>query len=236
MLAAGADEIVVLDGHGGSDSIDIFKLHPAASLLQLGGQQPVCWIDSSYDALVMIGAHCMHSMPGHLSHSYNSHGVACMKLNGREIGEIGLGALIAAYFGVPTILVSGDQTACREAKEALGEDVVTVQVKQALSRYTAVNYSPQKVQQMLREAAETALRQLPELPVLPMMEYYEMTIRFMCPNQAFPLEMTGGKRLDESTIQLESDDLIDLIAQRSGWAAGVHNRKYGITPEWVFPG
>ncbi|MBO5762594.1 MAG: hypothetical protein J6R85_01860 [Lentisphaeria bacterium] len=58
----------------------------------------------------------------------------------------------------------------------------------------------------------------------------------MCPNKAFPLEMTGGKRLDESTIQLESDDLIDLIAQRSGWAAGVHNRKYGISPEWVFPG
>ena len=233
LIAAGADEIVVLDGHGGSNSIDIFKLHPAASLLQLGGQQPVCWIDSSYDAMVMIGAHCMHSTLGHMSHSYNSHGTARLMLNDREIGEIGLGARMAAYFGVPLIMVSGDQTACREAEQEIGPEVVTVQVKEALSRYTAINYSPGKVQQLLRDAAENALRKLQEVPLLAMEDHYKLTKRFMCPNQAFPLEMTGGKRLDECTVEFESDDLIDLVAQSYGWAAGVHNRKYGISPEWI---
>ena len=236
LVAAGADEIVVLDGHGGSNNIDIFQLHPAASLMQLGGQQPVCWIDSSYDAFVMIGAHCMHSTLGHMSHSYNSHGTARLTLNGREIGEIGLGARIGAYFGVPLILVSGDQTACREAEQEIGPEVVTVQVKEAWSRYTAINYSPEKVHRLLRDGAEAALKKLPEIPCLPMEKHYGMTKHFMCPNQAFPLEMTGGKRLDECTVQFESDDLIDLVAQSYGWAAGVHNRKYGISPEWVFRG
>ncbi|MBQ7393217.1 MAG: M55 family metallopeptidase [Lentisphaeria bacterium] len=236
LVAAGADEIVVLDGHGGSNNIDIFQLHPAASLMQLGGQQPVCWIDSSYDAFVMIGAHCMHSTLGHMSHSYNSHGTARLTLNGREIGEIGLGARIGAYFGVPLILVSGDQAACREAEQEIGPEVVTVQVKEAWSRYTAINYSPEKVHRLLRDGAEAALKKLPEIPCLPMEKHYGMTKHFMCPNQAFPLEMTGGKRLDECTVQFESDDLIDLVAQSYGWAAGVHNRKYGISPEWVFRG
>lgn len=236
LVAAGADEIVVLDGHGGSNNIDIFQLHPAASLMQLGGQQPVCWIDSSYDAFVMIGAHCMHSTLGHMSHSYNSHGTARLTLNGREIGEIGLGARIGAYFGVPLILVSGDQAACREAEQEIGPEVVTVQVKEAWSRYTAINYSPEKVHRLLRDGAGAALKKLPEIPCLPMEKHYGMTKHFMCPNQAFPLEMTGGKRLDECTVQFESDDLIDLVAQSYGWAAGVHNRKYGISPEWVFRG
>ena len=115
-------------------------------------------------------------------------------------------------------------------------EVVTVQVKEAWSRYTAINYSPEKVHRLLRDGAEAALKKLPEIPCLPMEKHYGMTKHFMCPNQAFPLEMTGGKRLDECTVQFESDDLIDLVAQSYGWAAGVHNRKYGISPEWVFRG
>ena len=235
LVAAGADEIVVLDGHGGSNNIDIFQLHPAASLMQLGGQSPVCWMDSSFDALVQLGAHCMQSGPGHMAHSYNSHGVSQMLLNGKEIGEIGMASLQAAYFGVPVILVSGDQAACREAEMELGPEAVTVEVKQSLGRYTAINYPLGKVHQLLRDAAETALRKLADMPVKQGAEHYQLTVRFMCPNLVFPLEKTGAKRLGENTLLFESDDFIDLIAQQQGWAAGVHNRKYGITPDWVFP-
>jgi hypothetical protein len=49
LVAAGADEIVVLDGHGGSNAIDIFKLHPKASLMQVGNYSPAVYLDGSYE-------------------------------------------------------------------------------------------------------------------------------------------------------------------------------------------
>lgn len=236
LVAGGATEIVVLDGHGGSNSIDIFKLHPKARLLQTGGFGPIAYLDRSYDALVQLGAHGMQSSMGFLCHTYNSHGVAEMRLNGKQIGEIGVCSRMAGYFKVPTILVSGDETACREAHDELGAAVATVATKQAYSRYAALNYPPEQVYADLRAAAETALRNLAKMPCLKAEPAYELRVRSMCPNQTFAFEMLGIERLDEATMRFVSDDFIDLWAQRNGWAPGVHNRRFGITPDWVFSG
>lgn len=236
LAAAGATEIVVLDGHGGSNSIDIFKLHPAARLLQLGGFGPASYMDSTYDAFVQIGAHGMQSSMGFLCHTFNSHAVAEMRLNGKQIGEIGISSRLAGYFNIPTILVSGDETACREAHAELGGKVATVATKQAYSRYSALNYSPEQVYADLRTAAEAALRNLAAMPCPAREKRYEMIVRLMCPNQTFSLEMLGIERLDEAAMRIVSDDFVDLWAQRNGWAPGVHNRRFGITPGWVFPG
>ena len=236
LVAAGATEIVVLDGHGGSYSIDIFKLHPAASLMQTGGQNPVCYLDSTFDAFVQIGAHAMQSSLAYLCHTFNSHGLAQMLLNGKEIGEIGVGSRIAGYFNVPTILVSADEAGCREAEMEMDGKVITVPTKQAWGRYTAVNYPPEQVYQELRRKSEEALRNRAQMGMPPKADHYVMRLRMMCPNFVFDYEKRGAKRLDEATVELESDDFIDLYAQRNGWTKGVHNRKYGITPDWVFRG
>ena len=70
----------------------------------------------------------------------------------------------------------------------------------------------------------------------PKADHYTLLLRMMCPNQVFDYEKHGAKRIDEATVEFESDDFIDLYAQRNGWTKGVHNRKYGITPDWVFRG
>ena len=236
LLGAGAEEIVVVDGHGASNSIDPLKLHPAASIMHLSGLRPVCYLDSSFDALVQIGAHAMHTSGSYLCHSFASSCVANLELNGREIGEIGIASRIAGYFRVPTILVSGDEAACREARADLGEQLVTIPTKQPWGRYSAVQYPPEKVCRALREGAEKALRQLDRAPIPPQEPHYVLRLRTMSPDQADPLEMIGGKRLDEATVEFESDDFLDVYAQRNGWAGGVHNRRFGITPEWLFSG
>ena len=38
-------------------------------------------------------------------------------INGREVGEIGQVAAIAGYFGIPVIMLAGDQAACDELSE-----------------------------------------------------------------------------------------------------------------------
>jgi len=235
LIAAGADEIVVFDGHGGSSSIDIFKLHPKARLLQIGNWMPASEIDSTYAALVQIGTHAMQGSGGYLYHSFNGNAVQEMIFNGKPVGEIGIDSLRAAYFHVPTILVSGDETACQEARDFLGKAVVAVPTKFGVNRYSAVNYQPEQVYAELKRGAEMALKNRKKIPCPKIPKHCELIIRLMCPNQADAAEKIGIERLDEVTLRYKSDDFIDLWAQRLGWAPGVHNPKYGITPAWVHP-
>lgn len=235
LVAAGADEIVIIDGHGGSNSIDIMKLHPKASLMQVGNWMPVIYMDGSYDAFIQVGAHSMEHTDGYLCHTFNSHAIQEIRLNGEPIGEIGVASYLAAYFGVPTIMVSGDDTACHEARALLGDDLEVVPTKSSINRYAAVNYPLQEVYDNLRTAAERALRNVKKYKPLEMPEHCELTTRFMCPNHANGPEKLGQERIDEFTVKAISDDFADLWAQRLGWAPGVHKKKYNITPEWKHP-
>ena len=229
LAEAGATEVHVWDGHGGSNSISIEHLHPAADLFVSGGDMaPVTYIDSSYDAAVQLGAHAMMGVTdGFLHHTFNSHAVVNMWLNGAPVGEIGIVGLQCAYFGVPTILVSGDSAACREAKDFFGK-VETVETKKAFGRYTVQNYNPARVHGMLKESAEKALLEKNKFPLKKVNAPFELKIQLMCPNMADNYEKAGAERVNHTTIVLKSDDFLDVWAQRLGWAPGIHNKKFHI--------
>lgn len=229
LVEGGAKEIVVADGHGGSNSIQIENLHPKANLKIYGADMaPITCVDASYNAALQIGTHSMIGVKdGFMNHTFNSHAVANMWLNGLPVGEIAIGALICAYFGIPTILVSGDRAACREAKEFLG-NVETVETKIGLGRYSVINKNPLKVREELKETSKSALQNIKKFSPKKINPPYSLKIQFMCPNQADNYEMRGAKRLDHQTVLIESDDFIDLWAQRQGWAPGVHNRRFNI--------
>ena len=233
LLAAGAERIIVWDGHGGSNSIDITKLHPAAELGTIGGElYPVTFLDASYDATIQLGAHALQGVAdGYMNHTYSSHSVANMWLNGEPIGEIGINIWKAAYFRVPTILVSGDDAACREAHACLPDGVATVSTKHGIARYTVINRNPAAVHAELRTTAERALRNLADYKPKTLPDAFELTIQLMCPNLADIWEKRGAERLDHMTIRIRGTDFIDVWSQYSGWAPGVHNRKFSVTPD-----
>jgi D-amino peptidase len=233
LVRGGATEIVVWDGHGGSNSIDIRKLHPAASLGTIGVDlHPVNLLDAGFDAAIQLGVHAVEGIEdGYLNHSYNSHAICNMWLNDVRIGEIGITTLMASYFNVPTVLVSGDVAGCREAREFIGGKVETVETKKAVSRYSCVNRNPAQVRLELIEKAEKAIRELKSFSLKKFQAPYEFKIEYMCPNIADIAEKQGAERIDHKTIIHRSDDFIDVWSQHCGWASGVHNKKYGITPE-----
>ena len=233
LLKAGADEIVVWDGHGGSDSIDAAKLLRPAQLGTIGGDLAPCvFVDASFDAFVCLGFHAMEGVAdGYLNHSFDSHHICNMWLNGEPSGEIGVNAYLAAYFGVPTILVTGDQAACREARAFL-PDVETVCTKRALSRYTVVNRNPEDVRREIEEGAARALGRLGDFAVKALPAELEFKVQYMCPNIADTYEKAGWERLDPQTVATRGADFVDVYSRRVGWAAGVHNRRFGITPAW----
>ena len=148
--------------------------------------------------------------------------------NGRSDG---IGIWLAAYFRVPTMLVSGDDAACREAHACLPAGVATVSTKHGLSRYTVINRNPVAVRADLRATAEQALRNLAASKPKPLPDTFALTVQLMCPNSADIWEKRGAERLDHMTVRICGDDLVDVWSQYSGWAPGVHNRKFGVSPD-----
>lgn len=230
LLSAGAKEIDVMDGHGGSNSISIEHLRAPARLINVGpGLTPVTYgMNASFDAVIQLGAHAMMGIgDGFLNHTYNSHSIVNMKLNGELIGEIGMYSLISAYFSVPTVLVSGDRAACMEANEFLG-NVETVETKIGMNRYSVINKNPADVRAELKDKSAKAIKELKKYKVKTLRGPYVVKIEFMCPNMADEAEKIGARRIGHNTIEIKSSNLIDLWSMRNGWATGVHNKLFNI--------
>ncbi len=145
-LTAGAREIVVNDAHWNMRNLLNEDLHPAALYLS-GSPKPLSMmtgIDNTFAAAFFIGYHARAgSAPANIDHTYDDPQVVQgVWLNGTEVGEYGVNAAVAGYFGVPVVLMTGDQTACAQARELLGDDLETVVVKEAVGRVAAKNLHP----------------------------------------------------------------------------------------------
>jgi D-amino peptidase len=159
---AGASEVIVADGHSHGSNILIEDLDRRARLNN-GSPSPFSMmegIDESVDAVLFIGYHARNgSQNAILDHTWSSRTVANVWLNDLLTGEYGLNAAVAGHFGVPVIMASGDQTACRQMSELLG-DLETAVVKQASGRFAAECLSPLVSQELIYAAANRAVERL----------------------------------------------------------------------------
>ena len=110
--------------------------------------------------------------------------------------------------------------------------MIDIAAEAGLSRYTVIDRNPADVHADLRMAAEKAARNFKKYKVLPTSKSYVFRLELMCENAACGYEMRGWERLAHNMVQTKSDNIIDIFAQYCGWAPGVHNKKYGITPKW----
>jgi D-amino peptidase len=132
-FAGGAESVVVRDAHGGACHFIWDSLDPRADyILGEDGKDRMAGIEQC-DALILLGYHAMAGTPeAILEHTMSSAAWQNFWLNGRKTGEIGIDAAIAGERRIPTVMVSGDDKACREAKDFI-PGVVTACVKFGLS-------------------------------------------------------------------------------------------------------
>jgi D-amino peptidase len=115
-------------------------------------------LDGSFAGMVMLGFHAMMGTPdGVLNHTQSSESENRYWYNGVESGELAQNAAIAGYFGVPPIMVSGDEATCREARQFFGNGIVTVAVKRGVAREAAVLYPFEETRKALYEGAKKAV-------------------------------------------------------------------------------
>jgi D-amino peptidase len=159
---AGTHEVIVADGHWNGSNILIEELDSRAKL-NTGSPSPFSMmqgIDENIDGVMFIGYHARNGSPNAiLDHTWSSKTVANVWLNDVLTGEYGLNAAVAGHFGVPVIMVSGDQTACSQVTELLGS-VETAIVKRASSRFAAECLAPEVTREMICLNAERAVQRL----------------------------------------------------------------------------
>ncbi len=163
LRAANVDEIVLLDGHG-SQAFVPHLMEPGAKYITGKPRPgPLTGLDESFDALIQLGAHTMMGTPeGVLAHTQSSRSENRYWYNGVESGELAQCAAIAGHYGIPTIMVTGDEATCKEAAKFFGDSCVTVAVKQGISREAAMLYPFDETRKALYEGARRAVAAIPK--------------------------------------------------------------------------
>jgi D-amino peptidase len=113
-------------------------------------------LDGSFDAVLFVSYHGSVGAPAGLSHTYNPRAVIEARLGGVVTGEAGINALVAAHYGVPVVLVTGDRCACEETA-ALIPGVHAAVVKEHVSRLAAHSLHPARARALIRQTAQRAI-------------------------------------------------------------------------------
>jgi len=181
---AGADEIVVCDGHGYS-GVNL-ELLDNRVLYQRGWDGPYPFgNDETFDVMVWVGQHPKAGTEyGHICHTGN---LIDRKINGVSVGEFGEEVAICVGLGVQVIFASGCLAFTKEA-EALVPGIQTVAVKFGVTpgsgdectheeymdrNLGAVHLHPEKARKLIKKGAYDALKRFitnPETFGMPVFE------------------------------------------------------------------
>ncbi|GAB3572312.1 M55 family metallopeptidase [Amycolatopsis endophytica] len=154
----GATDVLVNEAHSSQRNLLLEDLDERARMLT-GRHKPLSMmqgIDSGVDGVVFLGYHAGAGADGVLSHTYLENQITGVWLDGVPASEGRLNAALAAEYGVPVLLVSGDDKACEDAADyAPGAELVAV--KECVSRYAAICLPPSRTAEMLRTAARASM-------------------------------------------------------------------------------
>ncbi len=156
---AGATRVVVNDAHGGHDNLLQDQLDPRAILLR-GDLKPYGMMQglvASFSAVVFIGYHAKAGQQGGFLAHTGSGRTADLRVNGASVGEGGMNALYAAWYGVPVVFVAGDSMAVEEMRE-LVPGVGGAAVKTGIWNRAVRTMSPDSARAAIRRGVAGALR------------------------------------------------------------------------------
>src|SRR5207342_658612 len=169
--AAGATEIVVMDCHGAGEGYTFNSLIPedldpaCEYVVQEEWTEYTGFLEEGCDAALFVGMHAMAgTADGVLNHTVSGQAWQNLWFNGTQVGETGINAALCGTWGCPVLLVTGDEAACREGRELLGDGLTTVQVKTALGRFSGRHKTPAEARRMIEEGARAALADTKAVP------------------------------------------------------------------------
>ncbi|MEV3870277.1 M55 family metallopeptidase [Streptomyces sp. NPDC049906] len=158
-FTGGADTVLVNEAHWTMRNLLLERLDDRVELLT-GRHKSLSMVEGvqhgDIDGIAFLGYHTGAGMEGVLAHTYLANSLTGVWLNGERASEGLLNARVVAEFGVPVILVTGDDLTCEDAL-GYAPGALKVAVKDHVSRYAAVCRTPTRTAAAIRSAATEAV-------------------------------------------------------------------------------
>ena len=213
--AAGATEIVVADSHGNGENLLIDQFPPDVRIVRAWPRAlgMMAGIDASFDAALFIGYHAStNNKAGVRAHTFSSATLTRVALNGVEVTEGAWNAAIAGHFGVPVLMVSGDDAAVAEIKASVG-DIEGAVVKQTLGFHATLTMTPQAGLDVISNAARAAFARrasikphIVKTPVTVDVSFKHYTVAELL------AYLPGVERTDSHSIRFVAPDMVRASA------------------------
>ncbi|MFE2261403.1 M55 family metallopeptidase [Streptomyces griseosporeus] len=163
----GADEVLVNEAHWTMRNLLLEELDPRVQMLT-GRHKSLSMVEGvqhgDVDGIAFVGYHAGAGQEGVLAHTYLANQITGVWLNDVRASEGLLNAHVVAEYGVPVVLVTGDDLACEDAL-GYAPEALKVAVKDHVSRYAAICRTPTRtaadIRAAAKEAAALAVRRAP---------------------------------------------------------------------------
>ncbi|MDR1979298.1 MAG: M55 family metallopeptidase [Synergistaceae bacterium] len=217
-LDAGTDEILVNDAHARMTNLNIEEMSFDSRVrLLTGSPKPLSMVQGfeSSDVAFFVGYHAKAGTPrAVLDHTISGGVVYSIFLNGKEMGETGLNAAVCAQKDIPVGLVTGDLAVCAEAKELMGDALVTACVKTAHTRMSADCLLPEESAKVLKTAAAEAVERTRarKSPCVDIGDgRFELLLTFHNSGQCDQAAtIPGTERIDGRTVRVTGSDMVTM--------------------------
>jgi len=211
--AAGATEIVVADAHGNGENLLIEQFPPDVRIVRawprhlgmMGG------IDSTFDAAIFIGYHAStNNLSGVRAHTFSSARLTKVSLNGIVVTEGANNAAIAGHYGVPVVMIAGDDAAIAEIRKVVGP-LEAAETKKALGFHSTNTLTPAASCELIEKTARAAIANVAKFkpykingPVV-----LEVGLKHYTPVEILGY-LKGVTRVDSHTIRWTGADILEV--------------------------
>jgi len=212
-LEAGADTVVINEAHSTMRNLLLEELDDRAVMLT-GRHKDLSMVEGiqhgDVDGVAFLGYHAPAGAEGVLAHTYLANSITAVRLNGVLASEGLLNSHVAAQYGTPVILITGDDRTCANAA-GYAPDAPAVAVKDCVSRYAAVCRPPAVTAAAIRKAAADAVGLASRTQPLPGDEFrVEVEVDAAQLAQAAAI-VPGVRRTGDRTVEYDATSAYQMI-------------------------
>jgi len=211
--AAGATEFLVSDSHGNGQNLLIDQLPDDVMVIRSWPRElsMMAGIDETFDGVIFLGYHASTgNTRGVRAHTMSSASITGLRLNGVEMTEGSLNAAIAGKFGVPVIMVSGDDVAVAENQVRIG-DIEGAVVKWAKGFHSAQTLTPEAGYEEIRTRTNSAINRIEDFEpyVLETPIELELSLKNYRPVELLAY-LPNVERVNSHTIRYVGEDIVEI--------------------------
>ena len=210
----GFDEVIVADSHGYMVNIIVSKLPDYVKLVR-GFPRPMSMVTGAEgcDIALFLGYHAKFGTEkSTLDHTYSGFSVRDIRINGVSASEFLLNAYAVGEYGIPVVLVAGEEKLLEGDVAKFTPWAERVTLKKSFSRYAAISPSLRTVEKLLREAIIRAIEKYRSGICKPIKPSTPVTVEIEFNNSGLAdiAEMLPySKRVNPLTIAFKAESMKD---------------------------